>query len=202
MISAVRRIIYRVSVFTSVFALSLSTHAANFTVPESIQVLSIDGKKIEHGFFSNLTEFSIDKGQHKVLMTFKTLIESDEDDHVVFRSAPFGISFHLLTDQDVQLSHTALETQEQARAFAQKPQVNLTTDTGQSIPIQLVRKKNETETLLSRLDRSLNASMAQQQTQRQLSQAQSTQALEMLNFWWNKASQAEKEAFLEQHQQR
>ncbi len=101
------------------------SYANTLVVPALFEVLKVDGKKFDSGFFRTEQSIKLVNGQHVILLRYEELFEDMEnDDHTIVKSEPFVVMFNI---NQVPLKLVAKPNIDEADAlkFIEKPKVSL-----------------------------------------------------------------------------
>lgn len=206
------------SLLTSVlaaFSLSFSAVGEVVTFPEELVPLQLDNQPIEQSFFSRIDKLDIPAGQHNLKLKYSDLYEEDYDDHQTVESAPFWVSITIDAGQNYALTFNRATTLAQAKQFAKAPQVQLRSNQGAqalakvAAPAPVVQA---VQPVVSAMPNNIpstapNNSVPNKATAKPVEQTRSAlsapapkavNAQSMLLFWWQQASDAERQAFLQQ----
>lgn len=69
------RFIFTLCLILSSLAASFTSLATTLTVSDNLIVSQINNKKVEHGFISNHSAFSLEPGQHALVIHYKDVFE-------------------------------------------------------------------------------------------------------------------------------
>jgi uncharacterized protein YccT (UPF0319 family) len=213
--------VYCTFIFASFFT-SFSSHAAKLTIPDVFKVTKINGAEQSTSFFASENTFDVKEGKNIVVVQYSELFEdADNDDHVTIKSEPQMLLFTAEKNTHYILNNPKLEEDSQARLFAKKPVFSLSTTDNVSIEVfsqstaefeasrvfeqleknQLVlaqsqlaeNSKTSVDSNLSRVnENSINESNAVNRVKVQ----SSVEALNMLEYWWQKADIEQRKAFM------
>ncbi|WP_394173209.1 DUF2057 domain-containing protein [Thalassotalea litorea] len=178
--------------------LSLSATAAKLTIPDTLEVLVVDGEQQSQSFFTKATNLELEPGQHVVEIQYREMFEHDtEDHHETVRSEPFILMFNVQADDVLRLAHQQQLDIEQARRFAKSPKVQLNNENGQALVVQQLSQKRYQQDL-----QSMQQQRRQQVVKKSLSEDpgefrhQGPDTVEMLEYWWELATDAERQEFI------
>jgi uncharacterized protein YccT (UPF0319 family) len=158
-------------------------------VPAVFNVLYVDGQKQEGRFFNTQAhQLPLAIGEHTLALQYERFF-GDDDDFDKVKSEPFlvTLTLPLATTYAVQLPN--LQTVDAAKRFARSPVLKVLDAQGQSVELAL-RLQLRGDDLLAQL----TVPTASMNTVNEAN----GEALEQLRYWWQKASAAEREAFLAQ----
>ncbi|WP_169303059.1 YccT family protein [Thalassotalea mangrovi] len=180
------------------FLTAITAQAAQLTIPDTFEVLAVDGEKRSKSFFTRATELDLAAGQHSVQLQYREMFEdATEDDHQTVRSEPFVIMFSVSADAKLQLLHPLQADVEQAKAFATSPRVQLVDSNNQAIPVEQISQQTYEQELMS-----MQQQRRQQVVKKSLSDDptefthQGPDNLEMMKYWWQQATDIERQEFI------
>ncbi len=206
-------------------ALSPTSSAATLTVSDNLIISEVDDKTIEHGFIGKKSTFTLNRGDHAVVVRYKDVFEDlDFAEDRVVESQDFVVKFSLAKEQQVKLTTPKIKNLSQAEHFAKAPELNLIDENNQPLVLELVevadyklaRQVDLAVSSLADKTASKNAALpvevnnATQVTATQAKQASATlqqsattssntltqvDSLTMLKYWWQTASSADKNQF-------
>lgn len=201
-------------------ALSLTSSAATLTVSDNLIISEIDDKTIEHGFIGKKSTFTLAQGEHAVVVRYKDVFEDlDFAEDRVVESQSFVVQFTLAKQQQIKLTTTKIKNLLQAERFAKTPELQLTDENSNQLTLELVevadyklaRQVNIAVSSITDKSTSKNTALpAEVKSSAQTKQAGATlqqkvatssntlaqvDSLTMLKYWWQTASNAEKNQF-------
>jgi len=160
--------------------ISTLTYAAQVKFPAELIPLQVGENVVEHSLFSKVDKLTLEKGMHKLKIKYSDLFELDYDDHEVVESKPFWVEIQVSTNGNYQFVFNKPEDEVEAHIFAKSPSVKLKeVSTGELVKSV---KSSEPENIM--------------QVITIIESEQKPKALDMLNFWWQQATDKEKESFL------
>lgn len=196
---------------------SFNVSANDIIFPENITVLSVNGIEQSNNFFARETQIEFSTGNQVVVLKYQDLIEGD-DDHTNVKSKPFVVLFTLsesLNAKDkIMVVTPSIEELSQAKAFAKNPIVKLLMGNGEEIASvnQSLIKFNAqgqfaklahnnqsaklNDSVIANNQTSNMHNMFKEKCPYNGQQAHNVSNIGRLKCLWNKASKAEKEAFI------
>ncbi|QOL25003.1 DUF2057 domain-containing protein [Thalassotalea sp. LPB0316] len=183
--------------------------AGQLMVSETLKVLEINGKEHNGGFLAKDTTFDIQPGEQKLLLKYQEFFEEDFENFATIRSKPFLFSFYANGDQDYQLATPELDNEREGKAFAKQPQVIITSTDAEPVASQVSMLSSTAPLTAPTVGTPSAAQQKQSNAKTPVLQEQSKQeniaiskqsptALSMLTYWWQQASETERQAFLAQ----
>ncbi|MEO9654405.1 YccT family protein [Marinomonas sp.] len=171
--------------------------AATFEVPRTFEIMYVDqqaANKFGHDF-----KVEVAAGQHQLVVRFNKLLRQGGDTHR-YRSEPIVLDINFLQDSNIQLQAPYVSSQRKAQEYAQAPQFELLdTQLDQNIPftqVQLATRSGlqNTRDYLEEIEQvSKKGSDVSPQVVPVTDDRLDNIALEMLKFWYNKASLSTRE---------
>lgn len=203
---------------------SLSAFGTTLTVSDSLIVNEIDNQIVEHGFMGKKTTFTISQGKHVIRLLYKDVFEDlDFAEERVVKSKEFIVKFTTANEQQLNLTTVAINNLPKAEIFAKSPDLILTDESKNKVSIELVdndeykisqqvkiavnsyaskqlrqkEQKNETKTItkVNKTNKPKVASTTAKIKQKPINTLIQVKALPMLKYWWQNASDEEKEHF-------
>ncbi len=172
--------------------IGFQVNAAQIRFGEELVPLKLNNTQVEQSLFSKVTELEAAVGLHRVQLKYSDLYEVDYDDHEVIESKPFWIQVEIKNERDdVFISIERPESVEEAKLFAKKPVA----------VIQNAQDKHVAKVVPEPMP--ALAPVTVNQPVKPLKQAavdapvsQRPDPLFMLEYWWQRASDEQKAAFL------
>lgn len=215
------RFILALGLFLLNTTISFSLWATTLTVSDNLIVSHINNKIVDHGFLNHTTKFSLKPGQYVLVIHYKDVFEdlNFAEDRVV-KSKDFVVK--LLVDQQKTLSlkTSTIKNLAQSEAFSKSPTLILTDENNQELPIELesVADYKIAEQVESAISSYTNQQAINHDKKAIISKVQSLSqttipttpptttndlnnkliqinALPMLKYWWQNASEEEKKHF-------
>ncbi|MBW8190916.1 DUF2057 domain-containing protein [Neiella marina] len=177
------------------FLLANVAHAANLSVPEHLQIVTINGEKQQWYLLMDKDDYPLNEGINTISVRYRDLIESDYDDtHQTVTSEPVQLTFNAVSGQTYTLTAARPESEDAASAFAKKPKIDVTQ---QGQHIELLKP------IYTAASRAAPITATEHPVSRQIQQTQATPppntaatAAKMLRYWWQQADPATQQAFL------
>lgn len=175
--------------------------------PEHIKVLSVNGEK-QTNFFNPSHSFELNHGNNYLTLQYNELFEDyDNDDHVTVKSKPFNIRFNHSNKQPLTLSTPKINDVDSARVYAKSPNVHINDESGNMIALTIHSQSeylalNNKDDLVNHekhktpVDEVHSVTIAEKSQQKEKTIAPTTNALTMLNYWWEEADNQQKRAFI------
>ena len=181
------------------FTLMNTAYAEVVSFPQEILPLKVNDKTIEHSFFQPVDELELAPGSYRLQLKYSDLYDTGFDDHEVIESEPFWVTLDVAAGQNYELVFDRARSAAAAKLFAQSPVVRLRAN-GQSLaatmPSAAPVAASNSETAAPAV-KPVSASVSA--APKAVSVAPATQgisAASMLEFWWQQATPAERQAFL------
>ncbi len=209
----------RLNFYTLCFGLltstvSLTLSATSLTITDNLIVSEVDDKTVEHGFIGNKSSFTLQQGEHALVVRYKDVFEDlDFAEERVVESKDFVVKFSLAQEQQVKLTTVDIKKLSQALRFAQSPELILTDENSKQLVLELVdvsdyklaKQVNLAVTSLAENKTNNKAALPVEvkQAKPNVNQVVTTpnnalvnvNSLIMLKYWWQTASNAERNQF-------
>ena len=177
--------------------LAFSAGANQITFPEVYDVLKVDGQERISNFFERKTEIPLTTGRHVILYRYNELFEDDDDGHTKIKSEPYVLVLQKGQESVVVNNPDNLD-EAQARKYAELPKLSINSESGAEVVFKTFA--------LSEFEQQQYRSVLDSQTEKVLQTSEKKQtvsganALNMLNYWWQQATEQERTEFLKQIQ--
>ena len=181
--------------------------AKQLTFPDTFEVLKVNGQPYKSSFFESETELTLGSGRHIIEYRYSEIFEDDDvDDHIKIKSEPFVLDINL-GQREIAVKNPNNLDIEQAKAYANKPELTLlgVNDTNQldyKIISKIDYEQMRYQGLLNTSEAVKRNLPAKTSTSTDIGltagQKVNSRAVEMLNYWWQQASEQERAAFLSQ----
>lgn len=187
---------FNVKAFLALFASIVCglANAANLSVPEHLQVVTINGEEQQWYLLMDKEDYQLKQGINSISVRYRDLIESDYDDtHQTVTSEPVSLTFSAEQGQTYTLTAPRPENEADAQAFAKKPQITITQQDQQVAllkPIYTAVAQAAPTTATEHPVKPATDPSAADQAQ--------TPAGQMLRYWWQQADPATRQAFLDE----
>ncbi len=200
------------SYILSIFFILISccTFASELAVPTSIKVLKVNGKTYSGSFFESEEVVDLRTGSNILILQYKELFEDyDNDDHTTVSSSPFVAVFSVNTDEKLSLRHVKIVDEKQAKEFAEKPTIKLVSNKGIYLDVYTEDLEHyQNQLSFEKLAKNIHH-LATQRGENlaaivlsndlagiQVTSKENVNALTMLEYWWQQASEEQKANFL------
>ncbi len=190
---------------SSVSAMSTQALAATVHVSNNLVVSEVNDREIESGFLDNEASFELAKGTHALVIRYKDVFEDliVAADTVV-ESQDFIIKFTIAVQQKLKLSTVKINSLEAAERFSKSPRLQLVDSRNNQLEISLERVSDYK--LAKQVDKAVHARINQNISPQataaiigvsgpSTSNTTKVNALTMLQYWWQNASESEKLRF-------
>ncbi len=193
--------------------------AVKLIIPEEFVVERLNGEEFMPSLFTSETVLDVSSGQNVLVLKYAQMFEDDmEDHHTTIRSNPFILIFSVGKEQRIEVQFPEQLDTNSASDFAKKPKVVLVDENGTSLAVmnqslsqfndQVMKQSLTKQQALINAKTINNAStdagaFAQKNDQPSVDNATSPKNgagpnnIDMLKYWWLKASASEKAAFLQ-----
>ncbi|REL35789.1 DUF2057 domain-containing protein [Thalassotalea euphylliae] len=199
-----------ISLATSFFILFnvQSLSAKELIFPDVYEVLKVNGDSFSRGLFESESKITLPVGRHVILYRYSELFEdADNDDHVKVKSDQFVLVVNK-AEETIKVSSPRNQEEKQAREYAKSPSLTLTTSSDKKVVYQTFAladfEQRQYQSVLDTRSSNEGASAKPAMLPALPNQVGSdrtahSRALDMLNYWWQQASEQEKAAFKQQH---
>ncbi|MDO6426914.1 DUF2057 family protein [Thalassotalea sp. 1_MG-2023] len=198
---------------TFLYLVSVHAIASEVKIPANIKVLQVNDTQFTANFFDRSTSHAIKIGLNELHLQFKELVEDVEnDDHSTIYSEPFVVIFTLKTAKELTLLVPEFNSEAQVRAYAKKPNILLVDRTQRNINHTLydvkdytsrqsnqfdLTKENKSARLINQQHEKLPQTVTERNYSDSIHQFTDKMPLNMLHYWWHKASTEQKVEFLD-----
>ncbi|MEJ6474281.1 DUF2057 domain-containing protein [Pseudoalteromonas piscicida] len=193
----------RLTLATTLLALTPLAQAALLSFPEEIIPLQVEDKTIEHSFFSKVRELDLAPGNYAIKMRYTDLYEVGYDDHETVESAPFWAKISITQEGEYQIEFNRADNVVAAKAFAKQPLVMLQAP-NESLATTLVvsqeRPKLSASNQLSKPVKNSSSTAPNPMTSTVTPAAPKSahpDVVGMLDYWWQQATPEQRRLFLE-----
>lgn len=180
---------------------SVSSMAENIHFPQEFVPLQVDSRVIESSLFSKVDDLDLDPGTYQLKLKYTDLYEDDYDTHEIVESEPFWVSVTVQADKDYTLVFNRAENAVAAKVFAQSPMVSLKAQGNElATPLSVISKSQLAKDMT--VNQSVDTPAGPQKPSRPIKPIAPINgkgmpsASQMLDFWWEQATLAERKAFL------
>ncbi|MBS3797109.1 DUF2057 domain-containing protein [Pseudoalteromonas sp. BDTF-M6] len=194
--------------------LTPSAYAETVSFASEIIPLQVNDKTISHSIFNTVDELELAPGNYRLKLKYSDLYESGFDDHEVIESEPFWVTLEVAAGQDYEVIFDRADTVAAAKLYAQSPIVRLRAE-GQQLEVPMPKAAAPSVVAPSVAAPALAAptlipaniapapavSTKSASAVAPASQAGgNVSAAAMLEFWWQQATPAQRQAFLQKVQ--
>ncbi len=192
---------------SSVSAISTQALAATVNVSDNLVVSEINDREIDNGLLDNESTFELAKGTHALVVRYKDVFEDliVAGDAVV-ESQNFIIKFTITDQEKLKLTTAKINDLAAAERFAKSPRLQLVDARNNQLELSLERVSDYK--LAREVDKAVNALASNQGISKSAatgaivgvsaphaSNTTKVNALTMLQYWWQNASESEKSRF-------
>ena len=207
------------TLFTSMVSMTLS--ATELHVSDNLVLTEIDNKIIDNGFIDKESTFTLNRGQHAIIVHYKDVFEDmDFGEEKVIKSQAFVVKFIVNQEQQLNLTTHQIKNLAQAESFSKSPELSLVDENNNAVQITLQTVENykiaqqvniavtdykaaqdviETKPVLTKpkvvQQPRATVPTASQKTQKKHNGVIKVSHLTMLKYWWQNASTEEKQFF-------
>ncbi|MBB1278772.1 DUF2057 domain-containing protein [Pseudoalteromonas sp. SR43-3] len=177
--------------------LSFSANAENIHFPEEIVPLQVGDKMLESSLFSRIDDVELAPGTYQLRLKYTDLYEDDYDTHEVVESEPFWVSVTVEAGKDYTLVFNRAENAVSAKVFAEAPQVSLKAKSSAVAKPLSVISNTQLASNKPVMQNTMPAGRQPIKPIAPITDKGMPSAPQMLDFWWQQATTAERKAFLE-----
>lgn len=192
----------------------VKANAGSITFPENYEVIKVNGKTYSQSFFASESKVELLSERNVILYRYNELFEDADFDHVNIKSEPYVLLIADSKDTFI-VTPPAIKDISQARMYGEKPLLKINNSKQQLVKHQIVslndyekkkfaqikveiveqQDKENAVNLVATANRTANK--YKETTKAKL---ETSRAFDMLNYWWQQASEQEKQAFIRQLQ--
>jgi uncharacterized protein YccT (UPF0319 family) len=203
---------------------SMTLSAATLTVADNLIVTEIDNKAVEHGLLSKKSTFELNSGNYALIMHYKDVFEDlDFAENRVVKSKDFVVKLAVKEESNLNLDTVAIKNLAQAESFSQSPELILKDEKNKRINITLetlenykmaqqvnlavntyVAKQTMQKKTVSSLEKNVAVTQSSTSLNDKVTVVQDSgntliqvDALTMLKYWWQNASNEERNHFMQ-----
>ncbi|MET1253886.1 DUF2057 family protein [Aliikangiella maris] len=194
--------------------------APELIIAESFNIKAINGTIHSSGFISQNRNLQLKPGKNLLVIEYEEVFDSDDNDSFdIVKSSPFLLTLYLDTDSHYQQKVVKLKNADAARRYIQRPLfeiVKFTKDNSIRIQFELTPLVSSSESYLvqqtqvrqndpidlshpnpkpSKIPRSSQL-LQPNNLSSGLNSKNQSMALQMLQYWWQQASEAERQQFI------
>lgn len=206
---------FKVSSLTALFicsslsAISTQLSAATVNVSDNLIVSEINDKAIDNGFIGKKSSFELSSGNHALIVRYKDVFEDlDFAEDRLVESQEFVVKFTVTDQKQLKLSTTKINNLKSAENFVKSPHLILKDRNNAQLPLSL--EKVADYKLAKQVDLAVNSLASKQVESHTLAKTatvattiknsadntlQQVNSLTMLKYWWQNASNEEKQRF-------
>jgi len=202
---------------SSLSAISTQLLAATVNVSENLIISEVNDKAVDNGFIGQKSSFELNKGNHAFVVRYKDVFEDlDFAEERLVQSQDFVVKFTITDQKQLELSTIKIKNLAGAEYFVKSPKLILKDRNNNQLPLSL--EKVADYKLAKQVDIAVN-SLASKQVIQKKSPVLATTAtattksnttvtktsadntllqinsLTMLKYWWQNASNDEKQRF-------
>ena len=199
----------------SLSLISISSFSTTLKVSDNLIVSEVDDQIIEHGFLGKKSVFELEQGPHAILLRYKDVYEDlDFAEDRVVESKEFVANFTVTDEKLLNLSTIEIQNLARAQSFSKSPELTLKNEYKEQLEIQL--QKVDDYKLAKQVNIAVNTLASKEIIKEQVLTIPTTfntstalaknqpksnntliqvNALAMLKYWWQNASDEEKKHF-------
>jgi uncharacterized protein YccT (UPF0319 family) len=193
---------------SSVSAISTQALAATVNISDNLIVSEINDKAVDNGFIGKKSSFELSSGNHALIVRYKDVFEDlDFAEDRLVESQEFVVKFTVADQKQLKLSTTKINNLKSAENFAKSPHLTLKDRNNKQLPLSL--EKVADYKLAKQVDIAVNSLASNQVKNHTLAKTatvattinsadntlQQVNSLNMLKYWWQNASNEEKQRF-------
>ena len=173
---------------------------ASVVVPVELNVIAVDGESVEGvipSIMGGAKRLALKPGYHQIVVKYDQLFDVTSDEHEVIQSKNYSLSADLQANHTYTVAFNAPKTLREAKEFAKDPQFKLTD--GTQAVAEGVKFKSFTAIdggLLSNLKLGDSSNNPVNNTDA-VPSTDASESVQLMQFWWKKASVQEKQMFME-----
>lgn len=163
-----------------------SVESATINFSEEIIPLQLNQTKVSHSLFNQVDSLEAAKGHHRVKVKYSDLYETDYDDHETIESEPFWLDLHVTDEQ--QTLHVYIErpeTYEDAKLFIQNPYALVKSKDQITKKVAIAAPQVAIKPVARMKEAGVDAPVSKL-----------PDALYMMEYWWQRATEAQRAQFL------
>lgn len=184
----------------------LTTHAAKLIVPETLVVTNINGEEQGYKLLARESTLNLKPGAHRIEIKYRELFEEDDGSNTTISSDPVMLGFNIDSDETYYIRIKRPLDSESAARFAKQPAFSIVDEQGKQLPHSQLTTEQQKSNWLATLGftsqsgpiepvaDATNELATPVESSAQLSESQQM-ALDMLNYWWQKADSETRAAF-------
>lgn len=181
---------------------SVSSMAENIHFPEEFVPLQVGERIIESSIFSRVDDIELAPGSYKLKLKYTDLYDLGYDDHEVVESEPFWVNVTIEAGKDYILEFNRAKNAVAGKVFAQSPQVSLKAKgSALAAPLSVISNAQLTNAVpVQQVSNATAMATSASETIKPVAPINGKgmpSAAAMLDFWWQQATPAQQQAFLE-----
>ncbi|WP_231562040.1 DUF2057 family protein [Colwellia psychrerythraea] len=187
--------------------MTFKVSAIELIITDDLVVRDLDDKAVEHGFLSQKQTIQLTTGEHTLVIKYKDVFEDlDFAEERLITSDYFVVKFNLADQKKLILSTININDLAAAERFSKDPELTLLDEHQQSVVLTLEKLSDyELTKQVTKVVNDLSIPVVAQtkgETRTKDELTFNKQVIEkidvvpMLKYWWDKASQDDKESFL------
>ncbi|MEI6893079.1 MAG: DUF2057 domain-containing protein [Colwellia sp.] len=191
--------------------ISFKVTAITLTFSDNLVIRDLDGKTVEHGFFSTNQKLALTQGKHTLVLKYKDVFEDiDFNDERVVNSDYFVVKFTLEDQQTLFLTTSEISNLAAAERFAKAPELILLDENSKELRLnletlsdyELAKQVTKAVSILTApvvksTSNTLTNSANKENKDFEQKVFNEVDAVPMLKYWWQKASKTQKTHFLQ-----
>ncbi len=192
----------------SLSTISMQVFAVTVNVSDNLVVSEVNDKTVDNGFLDNKSSFELNQGNNALIVRYKDVFEDLEfAEERRVESQEFVVKFTITDQSQLKLSTITIKDLAAAENFKKSPELRLTD--GHDNQLNLTLEKVSDYKLAKQVDIAVSALATKQTIQtksapstapivmseKQASTLIQVNSLAMLKYWWQNASNDEKQRF-------
>ena len=176
-------------------AIIFTVEAASLSFPEELIPLKVNGMEVEHSLFSKQLDFELPKGTHKIQIKYSDLYELDYDEHQTVSSAPFWVEVMITQPGKYSVGFDRASSVDAAEKFALSPSIYVISP-NQSKKSNLKVMTEPRQVSVMAASKQTAPSKAAPKSRKYVEGVTHPNAELMLQYWWHRADEKQRAAFL------
>lgn len=158
------------------------------TIPETIEVMSIDGKELPTSLLRKNNQLVMLPGEHVMALRYVELFQTTADEHDIVRSRQAALRFQMVAGEQYKLQAPVQKGRDQARQFAVSPVFTLHDATGNQLAESSAIVSYAEASLLDTIGKAFKGNEVEPSTTMKTN-------VDLLKDVWGRSSQEEKTVF-------
>lgn len=193
----------------------VKANAGSITFPENYEVIKVNGKTYSQSFFASESKVELASERNVILYRYNELFEDADFDHVNIKSEPYVLLIADSKDTFI-VTPPAIKDISQARIYGEKPLLKINNSEQQLVKhqivslndyekkqfaqskVEIVEQHQDKENAVNLVAKANSTASKDQEIAK--AKLETSRAFDMLNYWWQQASEQEKQAFIRQIQ--